>query len=937
MQVAIASEVKKAVDASQTQLLTNMQSLMDTNFKSFRTSIESTQKELSSTQISKIEENLFGSYKFKRHGNEARYRGNIKVMAKLREADDNLERQSITMDNVRQAREKIAEGIELLTERQKLIKIADSSPIGWKVVAEYEANPIADDSDDEKKIWKAQSRAEKKAKESRKFRGRGRPHPYGRGDYNSRPTDAAPAGPAVRRPGKCFDCGGKGHWARECTKKENEKEISTIYCNNSEFSKNSDFQNDTVSFSQVDNSNTNLILDHFTHQLPSGMSNSPVGQLKACVGKWVNTGANAHIVDVIRSGYKIPFKTIPADVCLKNNMSSLENPNFAKVEIQELLRKGCISERETPPRVVNPLTVVYNKSGKPRLVLDCRHINPHLFKFKYRYEDSEVARDIFEKGDYVFTYDLKSAYHHISIFSEHRTYLGFSWDFEGLTRYFVFNVLPFGLSTAGFIFSKVTRHFVKHIRSKGHKVIMYLDDGLAGASDFQESLSLSAYIRQELISFGYLLANEKCDWTPKQIVVWLGFEWNFITGVLKVSTDRMGRVLTILEDILGKVNKGQIMLSAKLIASFVGQIISCKSVLGDLVRFKTRFLYFCVETRASWFSKIKLTPEAITELRFWFEQILHLNSVGTDLTSVNLSEMFDYEMFSDASDSGYGGYEASMNFQENSAAPGQQGQGQIPQTGSDHDVSDSHAVTGVWSRFEAGKSSTWRELESVHRVIRSKSDVLSNTKVKVISDNKNVSHILQVGSKKPDLQAIAVNIHDICDKKHIAVQPIWVPRDQNQMADSLSRVPDKDDWGLNEKVFHDLQKRYGAHEIDLFATHYNTQCQKFYSKFWCPGSSGVDAFAFSWSEGNNGLVPPPKLITKALQKCVCDRARTTIVIPEWKSAPFWPLISLYSSRIRDIHTLPRGNLIVSGRTSKGIFCKRPLDFNMLAIRFEFSP
>ena len=104
----------------------------------------------------------------------------------------------------------------------------------------------------------------------------------------------------------------------------------------------------------------------------------------------------------------------------------------------------------------------------------------------------------------------------------------------------MFNVLPFGLSTAGFIFFKVTRHFVKHIRSKGHKVIMYLDDGLDGASDFQESLSLSAYIRQELISFGYLLANEKCDWTPKQMVVWLGFEWNFITGVLKVSTDRMG-------------------------------------------------------------------------------------------------------------------------------------------------------------------------------------------------------------------------------------------------------------------------------------------------------------------------------------------------------------------------------------------------------------
>ena len=73
VQDAIASEVKKAVDASQGQLLNSMQTLMDSNFKTFKSSIENTQKELSTTQISKIEENLFGTYKFKRHGNEAQY------------------------------------------------------------------------------------------------------------------------------------------------------------------------------------------------------------------------------------------------------------------------------------------------------------------------------------------------------------------------------------------------------------------------------------------------------------------------------------------------------------------------------------------------------------------------------------------------------------------------------------------------------------------------------------------------------------------------------------------------------------------------------------------------------------------------------------------------------------------------------------------------
>ena len=86
---------------------------------------------------------------------------------------------------------------------------------------------------------------------------------------------------------------------------------------------------------------------------------------------------------------------------------------------------------------MNPLTVAFNKSSKPRLVLDCRHINPHLFRYKFKYEDGNVARELLQKGDFIFSYDLKSAYHHITIFSEHQQYLGFSWRFDGVENYFV--------------------------------------------------------------------------------------------------------------------------------------------------------------------------------------------------------------------------------------------------------------------------------------------------------------------------------------------------------------------------------------------------------------------------------------------------------------------------------------------------------------------
>jgi hypothetical protein len=59
--------------------------------------------------------------------------------------------------------------------------------------------------------------------------------------------------------------------------------------------------------------------------------------------------------------------------------------------------------------IVNPLTVAYSKSSKPRLELDCRHINPHLHRFRFKYGDGRVAREMFDIGDFIFSPDLKSA------------------------------------------------------------------------------------------------------------------------------------------------------------------------------------------------------------------------------------------------------------------------------------------------------------------------------------------------------------------------------------------------------------------------------------------------------------------------------------------------------------------------------------------------
>ena len=74
----------------------------------------------------------------------------------------------------------------------------------------------------------------------------------------------------------------------------------------------------------------------------------------------------------------------------------------------------------------------------------------------------------------MFTFDLISGYHHLDIHPEHQTYLGFQW--EG--QFYVFTVLPFGLSTACYILTKLLRPVVKHIQALGVRLVLYLDDGI---------------------------------------------------------------------------------------------------------------------------------------------------------------------------------------------------------------------------------------------------------------------------------------------------------------------------------------------------------------------------------------------------------------------------------------------------------------------------
>jgi len=283
------------------------------------------------------------------------------------------------------------------------------------------------------------------------------------------------------------------------------------------------------------------------------------------------------------------------------------------------------------------------------------------------------------------------------------------------------------------------------------------------------------------------------------------------------------------------------------VSSLVGQIISMSIVLGHVTQIMTRFLSIDILAAHSWDFYIPLSEDSIEQIRFWQNNLGAINS-----RSITESYKCSKIVFSDASSTGYAGYEV-------------------------HAANDvSH---GMWSAEEAAKSSTWRELTAVYRVLLSIARVLAHKRVKWFTDNQGVVSIVFKGSMKHELQNIAMAIYRLCMGYSIVLEMDWIPRSENEKADYFSKITDFDDWGISFEMLSILQARYGVFEIDWFASENNAKVSKFYSRFLNPSSFGVDAFTANWDEYFGLFVPPIKIVHMVLRKMDADQAKWVLVVP----------------------------------------------------------
>ena len=473
-------------------------------------------------------------------------------------------------------------------------------------------------------------------------------------------------------------------------------------------------------------------------------------------------------------------------------------------------------------------------------------------------------------------------------------------------RNFIFSVysLLAYLLLASYVFTKLLRPLVKHWRSMGLRAIVYIDDGICASASESEAEKAKDIVVSDLDRAGFVLNTMKSQLSPVQVIDWLGFTLDLREGCFSVPQLKIDRLKSVIAHVYMLH-----AITARILASIVGQIISMSLAIGPIVRLRTRALYGIINQRIFWSDRLALSNEARDELNFWQHNIVQLNG-----RAIWFSPSVTRVAYSDTSGTGCGGYVVELG----------------PEV--------SH---GQWSVDQATCSSTWRELRAVDHVLRSFAPKLKGHTVKWLSDNQNVVQIIQYGSKKPHLQDGAMSIFETCFQHSIKLVMNWVPRSENEVADYISKLRDFDDWKVNPIMFQCLSKAWGPFTVDCFTSDYNCQLLRFHSKFYVPNAEAVDTFTVNWSGETCWLVPPLYLVGHALLHAEACKARGALVVPLWKSAAFWPLLCPDGRHLAPFFHVWQSfpvfdGIFLPGRSGSNIGDSLAVDSLVLACYFDFA-
>ena len=588
-------------------------------------------------------------------------------------------------------------------------------------------------------------------------------------------------------------------------------------------------------------------------------------------------GCTPFILSMVR-GYSPPFVSPPTLSLPEANFSTPSKGAsnvFVDDEVQALLAKGAIEEVPLvplPPSYISNVFLVPKKDGGMRPILNLKKLNAaHLDTPHFKQDTLEDVRHALRPGDWAASIDLKDAYFHVPIARHSRKFLRFGW--KGIL--YQFCVLPFGLSPAPRVFTSLTRLLKAILGAKGIRTIFYLDDILILGSTYYICLQNTREALQLLIKAGFIIHWVKSRLEPATSFTFLGLRWDTVAASLSLPQEKILQLQSQASFLIKEQipTCRQVMVLSGLIAAFF-RAVPLLRLRGRLIQVSKNFVYF---SEADLQKKVSLLPQAFQDL----EWICRLTPPQCSAPLWPLTpEDCELEIHTDASDDGFG-----IWFQ-----------GQLHQ--------------GTWDSQMSMEHINVKELIALSVALDTSLQSQRDKSILWRIDNTTaLAYVKKEGGtcSFPLLQA-AEEILTKAHKRGLRFLPVYIPSEENILADAASRFLDIPDWHLRPEVFQAIVKRWGLPVIDLFATSASRQLPRFFSWNVDDRPEAIDALCQRWDFSLAYLFPPIPLIKKVIKKLETSRGTFILISPLW-TARTW-LASLLALDVEEVRRLPFSSSLV---------------------------
>lgn len=465
-------------------------------------------------------------------------------------------------------------------------------------------------------------------------------------------------------------------------------------------------------------------------------------------------------------------------------------------------------------------------------------------------EDLRTTTSLVFQNYHMVTLDLQDAYFLIPVHVHYRKYLRFKFK----NKYYQFIVLPFGMCTCPYVFTKVFKPVISYLRSLGYTSVVYLDDiFLIERTEHKVSESLSRTI-EILESLGFMINYRKSQLVPSKSCKYLGFIIDSETCTVSLTEEKRENIG---QEVRKMLNKGSC--SIQQFSEFLDKLVAaCPGVeygwlyTKVLEAEKVKALEM---NNQDYTKKMLISPSIIDDLQWWRK------ASPTTFNNIKSNE-YSMTIYTDASRSGYGA------------------------------TNETAEISGPWNEHQKSKHINFLELLCVKIALETLAEHSKNCQILLRIDNSTaIAYVNKLGGTRvKQLNDLAREIWQWAEKRNIFLVASYIPSKENIIADGLSRKTNVDtEWELASYAFRQIVNIFGSPKIDLFASTWNAKCEQFVT--WYPERGGhqVDAFTFPWEKLQFYAFPPFSQILRTLTKIKRERAEGILVVPKWQNQPWYPL------------------------------------------------